>query len=278
MNKAVFDPIFIKGMDLDDTWFQLLYNLKHHGRQYYIDEGSYAGQYRLAFDFVSGVVQYPHQRPLAPRIPESSPLPPPATDEEIEQYFANYLMDSEIAVNEDYRYATWIVGGEYTLPKAKLLLEQTEVEISKTSPSMEYITRKFKTVTEQKIEVPNQVQWLIDHFKEKGHGNEHGFITIGYPESNFAYDIPYQNENERRTSPCLRGLDFRIIDGRLTTHVVYRSWDLVGGWPTNMGGFTLLNEYIAQEIGVDPGPLTFSCKSLHAYDHALNFLNQRVGG
>jgi thymidylate synthase len=266
----MFKPIFIEATDLDDAWFRLLWNLFEHGRKYYISKGSYEGQYRYSFDFVSGFVQHPHKRPLAPRMPESSTLPPPTTDHEIEQYFANYLMDSNLASNEDYRYATWIVGGWYKLPAINgweyLCSDGNSIEV-------DYIV-DGDTLW---INVPNQLEWIIQHFLKKGKGNAHCYLSVGYPESNFAYDIPYENEMERRTSPCLRGLDFRVIDNCLTTHVIYRSWDLVGGFPTNMGGFTLLNEYVADVIGVDPGPLTFSCKDLHAYGFSYKYLTERIG-
>ncbi len=254
-----FSPITVHGRDLDDTWFLLLEYLHKYGREYKITSGSYAGQKRLTFDFVSGFIDHPHARPLAPRVPEASSLPPPTTDEEIEQYFVNYLMNSELESNEEYRYATWIVGGEYIIPNL----------------SMEASPDGVQGINIHKVRAPNQLNWVINHFKEKGLGNEHCYITIGYPESNFAYDMPWQTETERRTSPCLRGLDFRVIDGQLMTHVVYRSWDLVGGWPTNMGGLTLLNEYIADAIEATPGPLAFSCKSLHAYDHTYEYVKTR---
>ena len=45
-----------------------------------------------------------------------------------------------------------------------------------------------------------------------------------------------------------------------------------------MGGFTLLNEYIASKLeGVKPGPLSFSCKSLHAYEHHVDIIMKRLG-
>ena len=257
----MFKPVFIEGRDLDDTWFQLLAALHEHGRRYKITDGSYAGAERVAFDFVSGFIHHPHSRPLAPRLPESSPLPRPTTDEEIEKYFVDYLVNSDLAPNEDYRYATWIAGGVYEIPQ---------------------LTGMFGsgariTGTNIKVQVPNQIEWIINHFKTKGFGNEHCYLQIGYPESNFAYDLPYDNPNNRRTSPCLRGLDFRVVDRELLTHVIYRSWDLWSGWPTNMGGFTMLNEYVAEEIGVEPGPLAFSCKSLHCYDFQLEVLSARLG-
>lgn len=261
-----FKPVTLHARDLDDCWFMLLDYLSRYGRNYDITAGSYAGQKRSTFDYVAGFINHPHNRPLAPRVPESCTLPPPTTDNEIEQYFANYLMNSELEPNEDYRYATWIVGGRYEIPKARILFTgmEEDYEMAWDSPGV--------------IEVPNQLEWMINHFKEKGLGNAHCYITIGYPESSFAYDIPYENETERRTSPCLRGLDFKVIDGKyLTTHVIYRSWDLVAGWPTNMGGFTLLNEYVANELDIEPGPLSFSCKDLHAYDHTWEYLRARLG-
>lgn len=260
-----YKPIFIVGLDLDDTWFRLLWSLFEYGRQYKIDEGSYAGQHRLSFDFVSGFIKHPYKRPLTPRVPETSNLPPVTTDEEIEQYFTNYLMNGELGINEDYKYATWIVGGRYQLPKAEIFIDEPGKNEGMIWEDAPY------------IKAPNQLQWVIDHFKEKGLGNNHCYIQIGYPESNYAYDVPYQDEIERRTSPCLRGIDFKTIDKKwLMLHVYFRSWDLISGWPTNMGGLQLLNEYVAEELKISPGPLAFSCKDLHAYNHSMGYLKTRL--
>jgi len=296
----IFKSIHVEGTTIGDTWFSLLWNLKEHGRKYLITKGSHEGSHRLAFDDISGVIMYPHERPLAPIMPEASNLPAPTTDHAIEQYFAEYLMNGEIKENEDYTYALWIVGGRYKIPS--------------TFVHNKYGNKQPLVVGD--ISVPNQIEWIINHFKTAGFGNEHCFLTVGYPESNFAYDIPYTNEQERKTSPCLRGLDFRIIEDveyickycntsineeewtlnqkcpkcdniiifkdykkttYLTTKVIYRSWDLYGGFPENMGGFTLLNEYVASELGIEPGPLTFTCKSLHCYEHHLEVLNSWTG-
>jgi len=89
-------------------------------------------------------------------------------------------------------------------------------------------------------------------------------------DSGFNYDIPYEHEGERKTSPCLRGIDFKIKDHYLIMSVVFRSWDLYVGFPENMGGLTLLNEYICDQLhDVQPGPLAFTSAGLHAYDYQL---------
>lgn len=263
MNK--FKPVFIEGTDLNDTWHRLLWEVWNNGRKYKITSGSFAGAERLSFDFVSGFIHDPHRKPLAPTMPEGSNLPRPTTDEEINNYFANYLMDPTLASNEHYKYASYIVGGN---------------ELCHT----------------------NQLEWMIDHFKSHGLSQEHCTIVIGDSDSCLAYNWPFMkcvrcnnhykkgiktcpkcgttlesDESRRGTTPCLRLLDFKVIDGQLTTHVVYRSWDLFSGFPTNMGGFTLLNEYVADQLDVVPGPLSFSCKGLHCYDFQLDVVKARLG-
>lgn len=257
-----FKPVYVEGRDLDEVWFKLLSEVYNNGRRYKITSGSFAGSERLAFDYVSGAIMYPHSRPLSPTVPEG--VPRPTTDTNIEEYFTNYLMDSTLSKNEHYKYASYIVGNN---------------DVCKT----------------------NQIQWVIDHFKSHGYGNEHASVVIGSPDSCLAYDWPFMKcedcgeyfkkgvntcsvcggkltmeESRRGTSPCLRLLDFRVIDNCLTTHVVYRSWDLYAGWPENMGGFALLNEYVANELDIEPGPLTFSCKSLHCYDYQIDALKMRL--
>lgn len=231
-----FKPVFIEATTLDDCWHRLLWELYNKGRKYLITKGSYEGSYRMAFDDVSGFIYYPHIRPLAPIMPEG--LPTVTTDENIEEYFTNYLMNPIREPQEDYKYSEWIVGSEVC-----------------------------------KI---NAVEWCIKHFQQYGFGTEHCFIQIGNPEMLLNYDIPYNNPNERKTTTCLKGIDLRIIEDILLMKIFYRSWDLMA-FPENMGGFTLLSEYISQELNIQPGPLSFTCKSLHAYEHAFNYIKQRLG-
>jgi thymidylate synthase len=90
-------------------------------------------------------------------------------------------------------------------------------------------------------------------------------------DSGFNYDVEYKHEAERRTSPCLRGIDFKIKDNYLIMSVIFRSWDLYTGFPENMGGMALLNEYIAEQLDdVKPGPLAFTSAGLHAYDYQID--------
>jgi len=253
--------VFVEEKTLDGMWFTLLSEVYKHGRKNHIDYGSFAGSNRLEFDYVAGTIEFPTTRPLAPIVPDG--VPPVTTDEEIEKYFINYLMDGHnLARNEHYRYATWVSGGKYRVPKMKM-------------PELNAGVATF--VSRQRgVIVPNQIQWCIDHYKERGHGNNHCYIQVGYPESSFAYDMPWETEDERQTSPCLRGIDTHIKDGKLCFAVVFRSWDLFAGFPENMGGITMLMEYMAEQIGVKTGSLSFSCLKLHCYDSQIDAVKARL--
>ncbi len=265
-----FKPIFVEGTTLDDTWFKLLAEVYSHGRRNRIDDGSYAKEVdRLEFDFVAGSIKYPTNRPLSPRL-EGLAVPPPTTDEDIEKYFANYIMNGALEANEHYKYATWIAGGRYKLPKQKAYY---------THEDTNYVVVDGDAVV---MEVPNALEWIIKHYQEKGYANNHCYIQVGYPESNMAYDIPYTDETDRQTSPCLRGIDTKIVQeewgtNKLLMNVYFRSWDLWGGWPENMGGMVRLMETICEMLGdVEVGALSFASKGLHCYWFQLDAVACRL--
>jgi len=267
---------FVTGKTIDEVWFSLLLELCKTGRIYKITEGSCAGSFRVEFDFVAGTIYEPvqytegHVRlPLAVTVPQGCPCP--TTDADIEEYFVNYIMDGNLEPNEHYRYSTFIVGGNYKIPYFEVP--------SPCDPNK--VTGNVMGQHNYSVVVPNQLQWCINHYKKKGFGNNHCCMSISYPESNLAYDISYTNESERQTSPCLRLIDTKIIneDGvnYLCMNCYFRSWDLWGGWPVNMGGIALLQEYMASELGVEVGSLSFTSKGLHVYSSTIEPLMIKTG-
>jgi hypothetical protein len=266
-----FKAIYIEGTTIDDTWFQLLYNIKKFGKEYLITSGSFEGHTRLEFDNITAIIKYPNRRPLAVKLPESSPLPPPTTEDDINDYFANYLMDGNLTPEEHYRYSSWIVGDNKNCHH-------------------------------------NQVQWVIDHFREYGFGTNHCTINIGNSDSNLEYDKPYKKclncnnnilykgyvkscpicntelfseELIRGTSPCLRLLHFKIVKECNINYLILYCWmrsnDLWSGWPVNIGGFALLQEFVAEELGIEVGALVYNSAGCHIYDFQLEVLNARLG-
>ena len=78
--------------------------------------------------------------------------------------------------------------------------------------------------------------------------------------------------------PCMRELDFRIRYEKLHAFTYFRSWDLWGGYPTNIPAIQQLKEYMAKEIGVADGEILAFSKGLHIYETEWTFANEVVKG
>jgi len=101
---------FIKARDLPDAWFQCVYQILDTGRTYTIDRGSYEGQKRIEFDYITVHIKYPGKRPLLPDIPPALGIPNPVENDYLDQYLP-YLMTSIKKEGEEYTY------GEYLEPQ-----------------------------------------------------------------------------------------------------------------------------------------------------------------
>ena len=211
--------ISIEARDIPDAWFQCVYSIISKGYRYKIDRGSYEGQERLEFDYVTVHIKHPDIRPLLPDIPPSLGIPNPVADGYLEEYLP-YLMTSEKQPTEDYTY------GQY---------------------------------------LESQIAEVIRMYKEDGHGTNQAYMTVGNPEALHLKD-----------PPCLRGIDTRIRYGRLHFMVYFRSWDLWGGFPANLGAIQMLKEYMAQEIGVEDGEIVAASKGLHLYDYIWELAKLRT--
>lgn len=99
---------FIQARDIPDAWFQCVSRILESGRIYQIDRGSYAGQKRREFDFITIQIKYPGNRPLVPDIPPHLGIPAPTTMEYVEEYLP-YLMTNIKQEKEQYTYGERIV-------------------------------------------------------------------------------------------------------------------------------------------------------------------------
>lgn len=248
----------IKATDIGDAWFQTLSEVMTKGRRYLVTKGSYEGIYRAGLSVLIEI-SHPWTRPLAPQIPGGlTTVPPPTTDEKINEY-APYVMTAIRQPGEHYSY------GE----------------------DLEW-----------------QIEWVIRHFKDGGHGNNHCYMTVGRPETLHHYDLDvdygevvivrdrltkkiinrYKRSNlwnrdpaNKPSSQCLRGIDCWIANDILYFWIYFRSWDHWGGFPQNLGGFQLMKEYMAMQIGVKDGPMVVTSKDLHVYEHTWMTALMRLG-
>ena len=215
------DIVNINAFDLNDCWFQCLQQILEHGNDYLVDRGSFKGHYRKEFDYVTIYIEHPETRPLSPYIPEGLGINPPTSEDYIQQYFLDYLLNPSIGKNETYTYANRI-----------------SVSINE----------------------------VIRMFKEDGFGTNQAVMEIGMPSDIKLID-----------PPCLRLIDTRLRYGKLHFILYFRSWDLWGGFPSNLGGLQLVKQYMADEIGVESGPMIYSSKGLHLYQYVEELAKLRVG-
>lgn len=103
-------PIFIEARDLPDAWFQCVDKILEDGYTYTIDRGSFEGQKRLEFDYITVHIKYPGTRPLLPDIPPGLGIPNPVADGYLEEYLP-YLMTPSKQEGEDYSYGERLTYG-----------------------------------------------------------------------------------------------------------------------------------------------------------------------
>ena len=233
MTENFLIPVFIDAFDLDDAWFQTLSAILDKGRVYTITRGSYKGAKRLEFDFVVVRVKKPSHQ-IIPIIPEGLNVPAP-TDMEYVQGYLSYLLTGAKTDTEDYTYGERLVD-----PKIRIKENVEGHQMAREIP----------------LGV-NQIEEVIRIYKEEGFGTNQAVMEIGMPS-----DIKLADP------PCLRLIDTRIRHDKLHFILYFRSWDLWGGFPSNLGGLQLVKQYMADMIGVGDGEIIAVSKGLHLYDYS----------
>lgn len=233
MTDEFLTPVYIDAFDLDDAWFQTLCAILEKGKVYSITRGSYKGAKRLEFDFVVVHVRKPSHQ-IIPIIPEGLNIPAP-TDMEYIQGYLSYLLTGAKTDTEDYTYGERLVD-----PKVRITDEKDGHKMSREIPLC-----------------VNQIEEVIRMYKEEGYGTNQAIMEIGMPS-----DIKLQDP------PCLRLIDTRIRHNKLHFILYFRSWDLWGGFPSNLGGLQLVKQYMADMIGVGDGEIIAASKGLHLYDYS----------
>ena len=229
----MLNPVTIKARDLPDAWFQCINKILEEGHIYKITKGSYEGQKRWEFDHATINITHPGTRPLVPDMPPDLGIPPPTTMEYVEQYLP-YLMTNQRHENETYTYGERLFGREG----------------AKTDKGAVRV---------------DQVQTVIEMFREAGEGTNQATMEIGMPDDCGTVD-----------PPCLRIVDCRIRYGALHFILYFRSWDLWGGFPANLAALQMLKEYMSAEIGCEDGEMIASTKGLHLYDYSWDLAKLRT--
>ena len=249
----MLNPIHIKATSLSDAWFQTLYKCVEQGQEFIIDRGSFEGQKRLEFDFVTIQITHPDTIPLLPKVNPLLGFPDPVEEGYLDDYLP-YLMTGEEKEGEAYTYgqricATPIEKYGYMLSN-KLIIDDIYDVLSTT----------------EEDHIINQMDCMIWTYKNKGHRNNQMIIQVGEPTDMMLKD-----------PPCLRHIDTRIQDGKLHFFPYFRSWDLWGGFPANLAAIEMMKQYCSSEIGVENGEIVASSKGLHLYSYVWEMAEQVRG-
>jgi thymidylate synthase len=250
--------VHIEARDLSDAWFQTVYKLLEEGREFTIDRGSFESKKRLEFDWITIQIKYPGTRPLLPDISPQYGVPNPVADNYLDNYLP-YLMTGHIAEGESYTYGQRLT--RYPLPiefRKKILTNIGSAVLLDEIKELKDLGIIFYD-REFNCDCLNQIELLIWTYKNKGIRNNQMVLQVAHPSDILLKD-----------PPCLRHIDTRLQDGKLSFFVYFRSWDLWNGFPANLGGIQLVKEYISSCIGVEDGDMIATSKGLHLYDHCYD--------
>lgn len=102
-----------------------------------------------------------------------------------------------------------------------------------------------------------QIPKVINILNESGGMTNQAAINIG-GENNINMEDP----------PCLRVLDFKVVNSKLILSAFFRSWDLFTGLPENLGGLQLLKEYVLASLTfpIEDGEMIIYSSGAHIYE------------
>lgn len=230
--------INIEAVDIPDAWFQCVSSVIENGNKYIIQHGSFVGQTRLEFDWITIYIKKPYSEPydtMLPQIPSHLNIPNPVENGYVEQYLP-YLMTNNIEPKEQYTYGSRIA-------------EQIPhwIKVLKETPNTNQAVLQVAQPSDYKLGDPpclRHIDMRINKTLIKGSAN----------------GIEYQ--------------DYYIYE--LIFYPYFRSWDLWGGFPANLAGISVLQKYMADEIGVRSGPIVAASKGLHLYGYVEELAKIRV--
>lgn len=230
----------VKARDIPDAWFQLIDLCYKHGRDYRVGLGSFAGvENRRELDHITVHITNPESRPLLPEIPDWYGIPNPVPEgmAYVDRYLP-YILTDHVEPGEQYTYG-------------QRLFSPMDIQVN----------------GEKVSSVRSQVDEVIDKFKQSYETNQ-CCMSISCPQ-----DIQLQHP------PCLRSIDCRIYGDSEKLHFImyFRSWDLWSGFPANLAALVSLQEWMAEQIGVETGEFICSSKGLHMYGSALKLARIRLG-
>jgi len=82
--------------------------------------------------------------------------------------------------------------------------------------------------------------------------------------------------HEMALPPCHLYQQYQILDGKLNSQFLMRSWDFLYGAPFNIMGYAMLNHAFAKYLNLEPGKLLAMGTDVHLYDNQLEIAAVQV--
>ena len=111
----------------------------------------------------------------------------------------------------------------------------------------------------------DQVVATLEGLKEDVNGRRH--IISGWN--------PVQL-HEMALPPCHLYQQYQILDGKLNSQFLMRSWDFLYGAPFNIMGYAMLNHAFAKYLNLEPGKLLAMGTDVHLYENQLAIATEQV--
>lgn len=111
----------------------------------------------------------------------------------------------------------------------------------------------------------DQVANVLEGLKNDPNGRRH--IIMGWNPA---------QEHEMALPPCHLYQQYQILDGRLNSMFLMRSWDFLYGAPFNVMGYAMLNHAFAKYLGLEPGVLEAVGCDVHLYSNQIEIAEQQA--
>jgi len=85
-------------------------------------------------------------------------------------------------------------------------------------------------------------------------------------------------DSSKEEVPCMIVDDFKLREGRLHLSIFFRSHDFAGAYPANLYGLARLLQYVADEVGAEPGSISTTSASAHIYEHDWDWVERMLFG
>lgn len=147
----------------------------------------------------------------------------------------------------------------YVYHKGVYLTTDTQIENYFTNYLMKPTSAQNETYSYGSRITPH-LNYLVEMLKDNP-GTNQGVIEVGRPKDIILPD-----------PPCLRSLSWKYVKGKLNLTSYWRSWDIQNALPLNLGGLTLLNNYVSEMSGHEPGDLICFSDGAHVYTHLIKHM------